>query len=32
MRPHPFVVRLCVVTSLVLASIAGGGWKWDILR
>jgi hypothetical protein len=30
MRPHAFVVRLFVVTSLVLASIVAGGWKWDL--
>jgi hypothetical protein len=30
MRPHAFIVRLCVVTNLVLASIVCGGWKWDI--
>jgi hypothetical protein len=29
MRPYAFIVRLSVLAGLVLASMAGGGWKWD---
>jgi hypothetical protein len=28
MRLYPWIVRLAVVCSLVLAAASGGGWKW----
>jgi hypothetical protein len=31
MRPYTFIVRMSVLASLVLASVLGGGWKWDHL-
>ena len=32
MRLYPFVFRLSVVLSLVVASAVGGGWKWDLVH
>jgi hypothetical protein len=30
MRPYPFILRACVLASLVLTSMFMAGWKWDL--
>jgi len=31
MRTHAFLLRLCVLASLVAMSALMGGWKWDLI-
>jgi hypothetical protein len=31
MRPYAFILRTCVLASLVLTSMFMAGWKWDHL-
>jgi hypothetical protein len=29
MRLYPWILRACVIGTLLLVSLVGAGWKWD---